>query len=484
MTKEIFINGTLSETRLALVDNAVLQQIYIDRQENPSLVGNIYKAKVLRVMPGMQAAFVDIGDKRNAFMHVDDIHRASAGDKITDVLRDGQELLVQVVKDPVDKKGALLTTDLSIATDYLVYRQGRSKPGISLKIKPKNERTRLNNLIDSMLSTTALPKSLCGSFILRSAAEGITQDQLAQDIATLINIWQSIDSLRDKKAPIILYKSAEKNQRIVSEMLSLGIDKIIVDCPVYFDKLEHWFGQNSSLDKPEIRLFKENENLFDTYELEKQINAALCSKVALKCGGNLVVEQTEALAVIDVNSGAFIGKSTDKRTYLEVNLEAAVESARQIILRNLSGIVIIDFIDMQNADHRRQVLLKLKQAFSQDSIKSVISDFTELGLVQIARKRIRQSLSQALCSPCSHCGARGYVKSEETIIFEIFRHLSYLQLNGKWAAVEISACESVIKKIENKYAKPLNEFKVRVNGDVKLCINSSIFSDQFNIIPA
>jgi ribonuclease G len=484
MTKEIFINCTLSETRLALVDNAALQQIYIDRQENTSLVGNIYKAKVLRVMPGMQAAFVDIGCERNAFIHIDDIHRASCGDKITDVLRDGQELLVQVAKDPVNKKGALLTTDLSIATDYLVYRQGRSKPGCSLQIKSKSERIRLNKLMKSTLSAAALPESLSGNFIMRSAAEGITENQLAQDMANLLDIWQSIDELRVKKSPAILYKIAEHNQRIISEMLNLGIERITVDCPDSFEKIEHWFGQSSSLDKPEIRLFKQNENLFDIYELEKQINAALCSEVPLMCGGSLVIEQTEALAVIDVNSASFIGESIDQKTYFEVNLEAAVEAARQIILRNLSGIIIIDFIDMQNADYRRQVLQKLKQAFSQDRIKTVIYGYTELGLVQIARKRTRQSLSQALCVPCSHCDARGYVKSEETIVFEILRHLSNFQPNGKRAAVEIYACESVIKKIENKYAKQLNEFKVRVNCDVKLCINGSMFSDQFNIIPA
>ena len=210
MTKEIFINCTSTETRLALVENAVLRQIHIDRQESLSLVGNIYKAKVLRVMPGMQAAFVDIGDKRNAFIHIDDIHRANPGAKISDILRDGQDLLVQVVKDPVNKKGALLTTDLSIATEYLVYRQGRSKPGISLQIKPKSERTRLNNMMDSMLSTMALPESLSGNFIMRSAAEGVTQNQLDQDITALLNIWQSIESLRVKKSPTILYKVAEK----------------------------------------------------------------------------------------------------------------------------------------------------------------------------------------------------------------------------------------------------------------------------------
>ena len=482
MKKEIFINCTLSETRIALVDNTVLQQIHIDRQEHPSLVGNIYQAKVLRVMPGMQAAFVDIGDERNAFIHVDDIYRANSGDKIADILRDGQDILVQVVKDPVNKKGALLTTDLSIATDYLVYRHGRLKPGISLQIKSKSERTRLNALMDSILIANSLPESMSGNFILRSAAEDIKANLIARDIETIINIWHSIDSLRVKKSPAVMYKVSEKNHHIVSEMLSLGIDTITIDCAVFLEKLKRWFEQNPSINKPVLRLHAENDNLFETYQLEDQINEALGSKVDLDCGGNLVIEETEALKVIDVNSGSFIGKSIDQRTYLEVNLEAAEEVGRQVRLRNLSGIVIIDFIDMQNVDHRRQVLQKLRQVFSQDRIKTIISDFTELGLVQIARKRTSKSLSEILCSSCSHCDAKGFTKSDETLIFEIIRELSNIQPNEKRTAVEIYTSEAVIKKIKDKYVSQINEFKDRVNCDVKLCVESSISSEQFNII--
>lgn len=482
MKKEIFINCTLFETRIALVENTVLQQVHIDREENPSLVGNIYKAKVLRVMPGMQAAFVDIGDDRNAFIHIDDIYRANLDDKIADILRDGQDVLVQVVKDPANKKGALLTTDLSIATSYLVYRHGRLKPGISLQIKSKSERTRLNALMDSILTAHPLPKSMSGNFILRSAAEGITGNQLARDIETILNIWHSIDNLRVKKSPAVMYKVAKKNHHIISEMLSLGIDAIIVDCAVFLEKLERWFEQNPSINKPELRLHAESDNLFETYQLEDQINAALGSTVDLDCGGNLVIEETEALNVIDVNSGSFIGKSIDQRTYLEVNLEAAEEVARQVRLRNLSGIVIIDFIDMQNVDHRRQVLQKLKQIFSQDRIKTIISDFTELGLVQIARKRTSKSLSEILCSSCSHCDAKGFIKSDETLIFEIIRQLSNIEPSQKRTAVEIYSSGAVIKKIEDKYVSQINEFKDRVNCDVKLCVESSISSEQFNII--
>ena len=210
MTKEIFINRTAFETRLALVEDKVLQQIHIDRDEEPSLVGNIYKAKVLRVMPGMQSAFVDIGSDRNAFIPIDNIFRAKPGDKILDILGEGQDILVQVVKDPINKKGALVTTDFSIATDYLVYRHGRTKPGISAQIKQKEERSRLNDLLNTIVSAVTLPERLTGNFIVRSAAEGITDDELTSDINSLIKIWRSIESLRVQKSPVTVYQNTQK----------------------------------------------------------------------------------------------------------------------------------------------------------------------------------------------------------------------------------------------------------------------------------
>ena len=483
MTKEIFINCTATETRLALTENGVLQQIHIDRQENPSLVGNIYKAKVLRVMPGLQAAFVDIGHKRNAFIHIDHIHRVSSGDRIGNILRDGQELLVQVLKDPVNEKGALLTTDLSIANGYFVYRQGRTKPGVSLQIKDSVERARLGEIVNSMLPDASLPERFTGNFILRSAAEGATETELAQELQNIISICQTVDSLRVKKSPTILHSAADQKQHLVTSMLKLGIDKIITDSPDFLEKIKSWFEQSPPSHQPEIELFQQSNNLFDTYRLEEQINAALCSIVELDCGGYLVVEETEALVAVDVNSGSFIGKSTDQSTYVEVNLEAAVESARQIRLRNLSGIIIIDFIDMHSDKHRHQVLQQLRQSFSQDSTKTVISDFTELGLVQIARKRKHPSLSQVLCAHCGQCDARGYVKSDATLSFEILRQLWNLKPNRECSTVEIYASEAVIEKLENKYAQQVNEFKVKTNCDVKLCTEHSISSEQFKIIP-
>ena len=484
MTKEIFINRTAFETRLALVEDKVLQQIHIDRDEEPSLVGNIYKAKVLRVMPGMQSAFVDIGSDRNAFIPIDNIFRAKPGDKILDILGEGQDILVQVVKDPINKKGALVTTDLSIATDYLVYRHGRTKPGISAQIKQKEERSRLNDLLNTIVSAVTLPERLTGNFIVRSAAEGITDDELTSDINSLIKIWRSIESLRVQKSPVTVYQNTQKFQSLIANMLDQGATKITVDCEIYWKKLNDWCDLHSRGVNKIFELYSGEGHLFDMYQIEDQINAALNLEVALDCGGYLVIEETEALSVIDVNTGSFIGESIDHNTFLRVNLEAALECVKQIKLRHLTGIIIIDFIDMQNSDHRSQVLKQLKNAFSQDSDISIISDFTELGLVQVARKKTRKSLRQIVCEPCNHCEAKGVIKSEETLSLEIFRELTKIDSNCVSRSVEIYASDAVIKLLENKYSTQLNDFTNRTNCDVKLIIERSLQSNQFNIIPA
>jgi ribonuclease G len=483
MTKEIFINCTFSETRVALVENTILQQIHIEREETPSLVGNIYKGKVHRVMPGMQAAFVNIGVERNAFIHIDDIHNANSNDKIANILRDGQDLLVQVIKDPVKKKGALLTTDIAITNDYLVYRHGCPNPGISLKIKSKSERNRLNELLDSIVSAIKLPDSLVGNFIIRSAAEGISESQLSVYIKALATIWQSIESLRVNKSPVPLYQESQKKLPLVTAMLPLGIHTITSDSADILEALELWCNQNTHFEKPLFKFQKNSENLFDSYQIEGQINEALKANVSLNCGGILVIEETEALSVIDVNTGSFIGESTDQNTFLSVNLEAAIESARQIILRNLCGIIIIDFIDMQKASHRLQVLQQLKQAFSQDKVNTVVLDFTELGLIQIARKRTSQSLSQILGSTSRHYDEKKVIKSDETLCFDIFRQILNIESKGHWTMIEIHASATVIEKIKNKYSKALNQLQDRACCDVKLCIEGSMPSDQFKIIP-
>jgi ribonuclease G len=483
MTKEIFINHMPFETRLALIDDGVLQQIHIDRNDEPSLVGNIYKAKVLRVMPGMQSAFVDIGSERNAFLPIDNIPRAKAGDKIADILRDGQEILVQVVKDPVNKKGALLTTDLSIATDYLVYRHGRSKPGISVKIKQKQERSRLNELMDSIISSSELPESLRGNFIVRSAADGISANELTADINCFIDIWQSIEVLKLQKSPIVVYQESHRFHRLINAMFAQGINRLTVDCAEFLKQINQWCDLESHEPKIHAELFAAKGNVFDSYQIEEQINAALDVEVALDCGGYLVIEQTEALSVIDVNTGSYIGDSADKNTFYKVNIEAAIESAKQIRLRNLSGIIIIDFIDMQNVDHRRKVLKELKNAFLDDPISNKISDFTEFGLVQIARKRTSRSLSQILCAPFKHSEARGVNKSEETLCLEIIRELIKIESNCAWKSIEICTSSAIIEILNNKYSTQLNDFKSSTHCDVKLSPDRAMKSNQYNIIP-
>mgnify|MGYP002632835106 CR=1 FL=1 len=483
MTKEILINRTSTEIRLALVEDAELQTIVIDRGESQSLVGNIYKAKVLRVMPGMQAAFVDIGEERSAFLPIDDILRASSGDKISDILRPGQDLLVQVVKDPVNKKGALLTTDFSIASKYLVYRHGRKKSGVSMQIKDKTERDRLHQLILTATKQMDRPETFKGNFILRSVAEGLSANQLDSEIKFLLHLWQSLSEKKLNKAPFKLYQEFPLYKQVIRDMLGLTIDRIRVDCSELLKELTVFCSQIVGSDENIFELHSAKCNLFDHCHIERQIKNALNLSVSLSCGGYLVIEETEALTAIDVNTGSYIGAGNDHQTYLEVNLEAAVEAARQIRLRNISGIIIIDFIDMAIAEHRHQVLVQLKQVLAKDAVKTMTCDFTELGLVQIARKRSSQSLSALLCEPCSHCQSKGVVKSEETISYEILREL--LKINpADLKSVEVYAAASIVQQLHNKHIAKIGEIEKNIGCKVNLCTESSVPVHQFNIIQA
>ena len=376
-----------------------------------------------------------------------------------------------------------MTTDLSIATDYLVYRHGRSKPGISVKIKQKQERSRLNELMDSIISSSELPESLRGNFIVRSAADGISANELTADINCFIDIWQSIEVLKLQKSPIVVYQESHRFHRLINAMFAQGINRLTVDCAEFLKQINQWCDLESHEPKIHAELFAAKGNVFDSYQIEEQINAALDVEVALDCGGYLVIEQTEALSVIDVNTGSFIGDSADKNTFYKVNIEAAIESAKQIRLRNLSGIIIIDFIDMQNVDHRRKVLKELKNAFLDDPISNKISDFTEFGLVQIARKRTSRSLSQILCAPFKHSEARGVKKSEETLCLEIIRELIKIESNCAWKSIEICTSSAIIEILNNKYSTQLNDFKSSTHCDVKLSPDRAMKSNQYNIIP-
>ena len=482
MSKEVLINRVFGETRVAVLDNNLLEQIVIERDVQQSLVGNIYKAKVIRVIPGMQVAFLDIGDRRSAILHIDNLHLAKKDTGIESLLSSGQNLLVQVVKDPVKDKGAVLTTDLSIPSHSLVYRQSRKKLAISRKIKDVSERDRLADLFASAVSLAVAPEGFSGHFILRSVAEGLSEEQLLFDMQLLHRLWNDISEKRLEKSPVLVHTAPPIYQRLIEDSINLEPLRITVDCPEIHQALNQLSQHYASNIAVELIEDYQRKDLFDRNHIEPQINQALEQKVDLDCGGTLVIEETEALSVIDVNSASYLGDTDDQKAYLKVNLEAADTAVKQICLRNLSGIIIIDFIDMADSASERQVLKRLKQAFARDQTQPTILDFTALGLVQIARKRTGLSLSQTLCAPSNKTRTKGVKKSDDTLVFEILRQLSSKAVSASSKAIEIHASPAVIEQLQKKYSAQIKQYEAIAECSVKLYSQPITHCDEFNII--
>ena len=487
MKREILVNKTSMETRVALLQDTELDQLCIDRGQQQTLVGNIYQAKVLRVIPGMQAAFVDIGNERSGFLPLDKMPQATPDDDIQTLLHAGQIIVVQVLKDPVGTKGALLTTDLSIATKYLVYRHSRGSSAISLQIKDQAERKRLSALLSSVIADSDQAQNskseLPGSFILRTSAQGITAIQLASDVRFFNQLWASLQSNKAAKAPCCLHREPPLYQTAIREMANLEVTKIRVDCPELVKDISTFAEQLCPQIKPLIEFYSESIPLFQQHQTENEINRALDRQVSLSCGGSLVIEEVEAMTVIDVNTGAFVGHRNYQQTLYETNLEAAQVAARQIRIRNLAGIIIVDFIDMENAEHRHGLLKRLKQELAQDRVKATVSGVTELGLVQITRRRSSQSLKRLLCEPCPSCDARGVIKSAETLSYEILREIIRITATKPWKRLKIYAIAEVVQRLQNENATGLADLETRAGCKIELCIESSFSRGQFNIIP-
>lgn len=482
MGKEILINRVHGETRVAVLDNNLLEQIVIERDDQKSLIGNIYKAKVARVIPGMQVAFLDIGDKRNAILPIDNIHLAKKNTKIESILSSGKTILVQIVKNPVKDKGALLTTDLSLPSHGLVYLQSRKKLAISRQIKDALERTRLAELFQTVVSSVVAPKGFSGNFILRSVAEGLSKEQLLVDIKYLHRLWGNLSEKRVDRGPVLLYEAPPIYERLIKDNTNQEQLEITVDCTEINQDLQTLSQHYASNITVKLKEDYQQKDLFDRNNIEDQINEALEKKVVLNCGGTLIIEETEALSVIDVNSASYVGDTEDQETYLKVNLEAADAAARQICLRNLSGIIIIDFIDMADSASERMVIKRLHKAFAKDYTQPTILDFTELGLVQIARKRSGLSLSQTLCASCIECSAKGSIKSEDTVVFEILRQLAKRVFSSSCETIEIYASATVIEKLQKKYSVQIKQYETIAECSVKLYAKPLTHGDKFNII--
>lgn len=409
MSDELLINVTPRETRVALVENGVLQELYLERASCQGLVGNIYKGRVCRVLPGMQAAFVEIGLERAAFLHASDIclleteglpPKERCNDAIQDLVREGQDILVQVIKDPLGTKGARLTTQVSIPSRYLVFMPRCETVGISQKIEGEEERQRLKALMSTFMETHE-----CGGYIARTAAEGVSQEMLEAEMSFLCRLWKSIQERAASAPPrSMVHEDLRLVPRSLRDLVGPDLEKVRVDSRETYNRALEFSRKFIPEVAERLEYYPGERPIFDLYNIEDELDKALQRKVQLKSGGHLVFDQTEAMTTIDVNTGAFVGHRTLEETIFKTNLEATQAIARQLRLRNLGGIIIIDFIDMTEEDHKRQVLQALERYLEKDHARSHVSDVSALGLVQMTRKRTRESLEHLLCEACPTCG--------------------------------------------------------------------------------
>ena len=423
MPEDILINFTPQETRVAVMYQGVVQELHIERTTSRGLVGNVYIGRVVRILPGMQSAFINVGLERTAFLHVADIweprHNGEPVRPIERILHEGQSVVVQVIKDPIGTKGARLSTQVSIAGRMLVYLPQEKHIGISQRIESESEREALREKIGRLL-----PADEQGGFIVRTMAEGATEEELANDITYLRKIWRDIAEQSKKQAPpALLYEELLLGQRVLRDFVNPGTDSIVIDSRENFQKLTAFAAEYTPTVAPLLTHYVGERPLFELNGIEDEIQRALARRVELKSGGYLIIDQTEAMTTVDVNTGGFVGVRNFDDTIFKTNLEAAQTIARQLRLRNLGGIIITDFIDMDSEEHRQAVLDEFNKALSRDHTRLTVNGFTALGLVEMTRKRTRESLAHVLCEECPTCGGRGEVKTARTVCYEILREL-------------------------------------------------------------
>ncbi|MCX2977333.1 ribonuclease G [Candidatus Marimicrobium litorale] len=490
MSEDILVNFAPMETRVALLDNGVTQDVYIERKGIRGLVGNIYAGKVVRVLPGMQAAFVDIGAERTGFIHISDIHqgagkgrvlRAEPQGDITDHLHEGKKIIVQVMKDPIGSKGARLTMQLSLSARYLVFMPHADRVGVSQLIVDTQERQRLQALLSDCLAQEK--PVLGGGFILRTAAEGVGEAEVVSELRFLCRLWVAV-SRRAAAASgsELLYEELSLDLRTVRDLARPAVQRILIDSRQCFSALDVFCSDYLPEMKPVLELYQGERPLFDLYGVEETIERALDRREDLKSGGYLIIDQTEAMTTIDVNTGSFVGKRNQAETVLKTNLEAASVLARQLRVRNLGGIIIIDFIDMESAEHQRQVLHALEQALSRDPARNQVTGVSALGLVEMTRKRTRESLAHTLCETCPACHGRGVRKTAETVCHEIVREIIRDARADESGALMVLAAQSVAERLLDEEFAYLAELEELVGMTISVRTEPDYSQENFEII--
>ena len=489
MSAELLVNVTPRETRAALVENGVLQEVFLERANRRGLISNLYQGKAVRVLPGMQAAFIDIGLERTAFLHANDIAsptlledgiEAPRADSVRQLVSEGDEILVQVLKDPIGSKGARLTTYVTLPSRFLVYMPKGRGIGVSSRIEAEPERLRLREAVESFA-----PAGQAGGWIVRTAAEDCGLEALRADMLFLMRSWELIQERARQAAPgQLVHEDLPLHLRVLRDQLGRHIDRVLVDSPDAHRRMVEFVMTFMPDSVGRVEQSRSDRPLFDLYGVEDEIGRALQRNVPLKSGGHLVVDQTEAMTTIDVNTGAFVGHRNLEDTVFRTNLEAAIAIARQLRLRNLGGIIVLDFIDMQDEEHRRQVLQALVRALADDHAKTHVHGFSALGLVEMTRKRTRESLEHLTCRACPTCEGHGFVKTAETVAYEIFREVLRQARQFDFQELVILANREVIELLLDEESAALADLELAIGRPIRLQAEAQYTEDQYDLVLA
>ena len=494
VSEEILINVTPRETRVGVVENGMLQELHVERASRRGYVGNVYKGRVQRVMPGMQAVFVDIGLERAAFLHASDIVRPPLPDgaelsvgsngngnghmpTISELVHEGQEIVVQVVKDPIGTKGARLSTHLSIPSRYLVLLPHARTLGISTRIEDEAERQRLKDVLTPLIGDNPL------GYIVRTNAEGQSAESLAFDVTYLGKVWRVVqENIAKSKVGERVYEELSLPLRALRDLLNDDIEKVRVDSRETFEKVAKFVHKFMPSLDDRIEHYSGERPIFDLYGVEDEIQRALRKEVPLKSGGYLIVDQTEAMTTIDVNTGGYLGTRNLEETVYRTNLEAAQAASRQLRLRNLGGIIIIDFIDMTDEEHKRQVIRMLEKGLTRDHAKTTVYPMSQLGLVEMTRKRTTESLERQLCEPCPACMGRGTVKTAETVTYEIFREITRAVRQFNAQKLLVMASPKVVNRILEEESTAVAELEEFISKSIRFQAEEHYSQEQFDVV--
>ncbi len=499
MSQQIIINSTPQQIRVALLENDLVAELNIERRKHRGIVGNIYRGRVTKVLPGMQAAFVDIGLKKDAFLYVTDVYdnledddtdfgdeeveqepapkkrRHSKRPLIQDLLTRDQEVVVQIAKEPLGTKGARVTCHISLPGRYIVFMPTVEHIGVSRRIPSQGERNRLRKILKAVKPSNS-------GFIVRTAGEGREEGDLVADIEFLIRLWATIKQRNEGvTAPALVHEDLDLGLRTVRDLFTNKVDKLIIDSEEDYQKVLDFTEATMPHLVDRIRLFVKDIPIFDHYGIEAELEKALQRKVWLKSGGYLVIDRAEALVAIDVNTGKFVGKKNLEDTIVKTNLEAAKEVARQVRLRDLGGIIIVDFIDMESQENKRKVVSTLEKELTNDRARTNVLELTELGLVQMTRKRVRESLRQMLYQPCPYCKGMGHIKSEETICYEIQGAIQRIVSTTEKGNIIVKAHPAVTAMLRNEERDIIQSVEEAYRRKIRIQDDKDMHQEVFNV---